>query len=268
MFAVARDEDPGSPDIWQALADPTRRALIDRLAGGPQTTGTLCEGAPMSRFGIMKHLGVLEQAGLVVSRRRGRTRINHLNLAPLHALQSRWLSSRATSLGAALQSFSNRIEETEMAQPQDQVNGVEIALDWEIQAPVQKVWRLLFEAPETWWPADYRAGPSGSVMVMDERSGGTLREERPDGGGLIWYNIIALDQMRSIDLSGQLASRYGGPATSLLHIELSPARTEGSTLLKLTDSAFGMLGPGFKASASGGWQAIFGEGFKPLAEAG
>lgn len=256
------------PDIWQALADPTRRALIDVLAEGPRTTGALCDGFPMSRFGIMKHLGVLERAGLVASRRQGRTRINHLNVAPLVALQSRWLSPRASRLGAAIQSFSQRLEETEMPNPTEQLNSVEVALDWELQAPLQKVWRLLFQSPEAWWPADYRAGPEGSVMAMDERVGGTLREERADGGGLVWYSIIALDPMRSLDLSGFLASRYGGPATSLLHLELSPGREESTTLLKLTDSAFGRLGPGFKSSASEGWQAIFGAGLKPLAEAG
>jgi hypothetical protein len=154
-----------------------------------------------------------------------------------------------------------------MAQPQDQLNSVEIALDWEIQASVQKVWMLLFQSPQAWWPADYRAGPEGSVMTMDERVGGTLREERPDGAGLVWYSVIALDPRRSVDLSGHLASRYGGPATSLLHLELSPGREEGTTLLKLTDSAFGRLAPGFRASASEGWQAIFGAGLKSVAEA-
>jgi DNA-binding transcriptional ArsR family regulator len=254
-------------DVWQALADPTRRALVDRLAEGPQTTGALCDGFSMSRFGIMKHLGVLERAGLIASRRQGRTRVNHLNVAPLLALRSRWLSPRASRLGAAIESFTNRLEETHMPQTPDQLNSVEIALDWDVRAPVQRVWKLLFESPQAWWPSDYRAGPEGSVMVMDERVGGSLREERPDGGGLVWYSVIALDPMRSLDLSGHLASRYGGPATSLLHLELSPGRDEGTTALKLTDSAFGKLGPGFKTSASEGWQAIFGTGFKAFAEA-
>jgi hypothetical protein len=151
--------------------------------------------------------------------------------------------------------------------PTEQIGHVEIALDWDVQAPIQRVWRMLFEEPENWWPRDFRAGPEGSVMVMEERVGAALREQRPDGAGLIWYQIIALDPMRSLDLTGQLASRYGGPATSLLHIELAAGESEGSTRLKLTDSAFGRLGPGFKTSASQGWQAIFGEGFKPRAEA-
>jgi len=267
MFAVDT-RAAAEPDLWHALADPTRRSLIDRLAKGAQSTGALCDGFAMSRFGVMKHLGVLERAGLVVSRRHGRSRINHLNVAPLHALYARWLSPRASALSAAIQSFSQRNEESEMPEDPNQVNSVDIALDWDIHASAQKVWRLLFDSPESWWPADYRAGPEVSVMVMDERVGGTLREERPDGGGLLWYSIIALDPLRSLDLSGQLAARYGGPATSLLHIELSPGEAEGSTRLKLTDSVFGKLGAGYRTSAGSGWQAIFGESFKACAEAG
>ena len=266
MFAVASTPQP-AVDIWSALADPTRRALIDRLAVRPQSTGELCAGFAMSRFGVMKHLGILERATLITSRRHGRVRMNHLNVAPLQALHSRWLSPRAAAFAGAVQSLTELSEEREMTHAAEPLAHVDIALDWELQAPVQRVWRTLFDSPEHWWPRDFRAGPEGSVMVMDERAGGSLREERADGGGLIWYQIIAIDPMRSIDLSGQLASRYGGPATSLLHIEIAPGDAEGTTRLKLTDSAFGKLGPGFRASASEGWQAIFGAGFKPRAEA-
>lgn len=267
MFAVdPQSRLPDEADVWHALSDTTRRALIDRLAGGPRTTGRLCDDFPLSRFAVMKHLGVLERAGLVISRKDGRTRVNHLNVAPLHALQSRWLSPRASARGAAIQTFAHRSQETEMSASEQQLSHVEIALDWEIQASIQKVWRLLFDEPEAWWPAEFRAGPAGSVMRLEERVGSALREERPDGGGLQWYAVIALDPMRSLDLSGHLASRYGGPATSLLHIELAPGRIDGSTLFKLTDSVFGRLGAGFGNSASSGWQAIFGESFKARAE--
>jgi len=70
------------------------------------------------------------------------------------------------------------------------------------------------------------------------------------------------DAAASRDLSGNLASRYGGPATSLLHIAFEPGPLEGSTILKLTDSLFGRLGPGMAASVGSGWQSIFGDGLK------
>ena len=97
--------------VFGALADPTRRALLDRLAAGPATTGSLVAAAPhLSRTGVLKHLDVLRSAGLVLTRRRGRERWNHLNAAPLQAAYDRWvarhvrgLSRSAARLAAHLQ---------------------------------------------------------------------------------------------------------------------------------------------------------------------
>jgi DNA-binding transcriptional ArsR family regulator len=80
--------------VWQALADPTRRAIMDLLRQAPRTTGALAEQFPTTRFAIMKHLTVLETAGLVVIRRRGRERWNHLNAVPLELVYERWGKAR------------------------------------------------------------------------------------------------------------------------------------------------------------------------------
>lgn len=248
-------------DLWHALADPSRRKLIDRLAAGPLTTSQLCEGMPMSRFGVMKHLAVLERAGLVIARRQGRLRLNHLNVAPLRALSRGWLSRHAERRADAIESFARHLEEDEVNEPGARnAELVEVALEWPIAASVQKVWAALFEQPQRWWPAAHRAGPEGAEMRLDPRIGGQLREERADGGGLIWYTIFALDPLRSVDLVGNLASRYGGPAQSLLHLEIVPGAGDGSSVLKLTDSVHGRIGPDLRASLTEGWQAIVGEG--------
>lgn len=260
MYAV--DPDPKPVDIWHALADPTRRELIDRLAGGARTTSQLCDGMPMSRFGVMKHLGILERAGLVIARRHGRLRLNHLNAAPLRALQNRWLSAHAGRVADAALSLSDTAEETPMpTDPQsNQTAVVDVALEWAVAASVQRVWNAIVEQPERWWPAAHRAGSAGSRMSFDARIGGQLREEGADGSGLVWYNVIAIEPMRSIDLSGQLATRYGGPATSLLHLELLPGSAEGTSILKLTDSVFGRIGANMRASLISGWEEIVGQG--------
>jgi DNA-binding transcriptional ArsR family regulator len=265
MFAVQPEGAP-KPDLWQALADPTRRALIDRLAGGARTTSQLCEGFPMTRFGVMKHLGILERAGLVVARRQGRLRLNHLNAAPLRALLSGWLSPRAEALADGAIRFAQEVEEGAMAEDKEavrqQAGVVDVALEWPVAAPVQRVWKALFERPQSWWPAAHRAVGGDAVMSLEAKLGAQLREESPDSGGagLVWYQVIAIDPMRSVDLAGHLAARYGGPASSLLHIEIVPGESEGSSLLKLTDSVFGRIGPGLRASLTSGWQAIVGEG--------
>lgn len=258
MYAVDTQAE-SQPDIWHALADPTRRALIDRLADGAKTTSQLCAGMPMTRFGVMKHLAILERAGLVIARRHGRLRLNHLNAAPLRALQKRWLSARAESLADAALALSADKGETDMSSDQ-QAAIVDVALEWPVEASVQRLWQALFERVESWWPAGHRAVGGDAVMSFEAQLGGQLRETRPDGGGLAWYEVIALEPLRSVDLAGHLATRYGGPASSLLHIEIVPGARDGTSILKLTDSVFGRIGPNLRASLAEGWQAIIGEG--------
>lgn len=79
--------------VFKALADQTRRAILDSLAQRPRTTGWLAGQFPqLSRFAVMKHLGLLEAAGLVSVRREGRERWNALNPVPLRRLYERWMS--------------------------------------------------------------------------------------------------------------------------------------------------------------------------------
>ena len=83
-------------DVFSALADPTRRALLDELfREDGQTTGGLAEGFAMSRFGVMKHLKLLEEAGLVVTKRRGREKLHFLNPVPIRLVHDRWVSKYA-----------------------------------------------------------------------------------------------------------------------------------------------------------------------------
>jgi DNA-binding transcriptional ArsR family regulator len=78
--------------VFKALADPTRRALLDALRDGPRTTGDLSRMHPeMSRFGVMSHLKQLEDAGLILVERVGRTRWNHLNPVPFREVVARWV---------------------------------------------------------------------------------------------------------------------------------------------------------------------------------
>lgn len=77
--------------VWRALADPSRRRMLDELRRNPKTTGKLARSFDMSRFGVMKHLRVLEKAGLVVVETRGRERWNHLNPLPIREIYRRWI---------------------------------------------------------------------------------------------------------------------------------------------------------------------------------
>ncbi len=83
-------------EVFKALADPTRRALLDELYREDGQTLRALEGRfPMTRFGVMKHLKQLEEAGLVVTQRRGREKLHFLNPVPIRLLHDRWVSKYA-----------------------------------------------------------------------------------------------------------------------------------------------------------------------------
>lgn len=99
--------------VFRALADPTRRALLDALfAEDGQTLSALAERFDMTRFGVMKHLGLLEDAGLVVVRRRGREKLHFLNPVPIRLVHDRWVSKYAEPWAAGLSDLKGRLETT------------------------------------------------------------------------------------------------------------------------------------------------------------
>ncbi len=102
-------------DVFRALADPTRRTLLDELfARDGQTLSALEERLPMTRFGVMKHLRVLEDAGLIVTRRRGREKLHFLNPVPIRLVHDRWVSKYAEPWAATLSDLKNQLEEKTM----------------------------------------------------------------------------------------------------------------------------------------------------------
>jgi len=79
--------------VWKALADPTRRAVLDLLRDRPLTTTEIVDAFPhLTRFGVMKHLDALREAGLVNTREEGRQRVNSLNVFPIRQIYERWVS--------------------------------------------------------------------------------------------------------------------------------------------------------------------------------
>src|SRR6201984_2619838 len=102
-------------DVFKALADPTRRSLLAELfKKDGQTLTELEERLPMTRFGVMKHLKLLEKAGLVVTRRRGREKLHFLNAVPIRLIHDRWVSKFTEPWVATLSDLKHRREEKTM----------------------------------------------------------------------------------------------------------------------------------------------------------
>ena len=99
-------------DVFKALADPTRRGLLDELYKlDGQTLSALGERLPMTRFGVMKHLKVLEEAGLLTTKRRGREKLHFLNPVPIRLIHDRWVSKYAEPWVSALTDLKRDLEE-------------------------------------------------------------------------------------------------------------------------------------------------------------
>ncbi len=107
-------------EVFKALADRNRRALLDSLRSiDGQTLTSLCDVLPdITRFGVMKHLAVLANAHLVVTRRNGREKLHYLNPVPIHQIYERWVSKFAGPHVAALTQLRRDIEQQQSTQPQ------------------------------------------------------------------------------------------------------------------------------------------------------
>jgi len=103
-------------EVFRALSDPTRRHLLDRLyERDGLSLSELERELPMTRFGVMKHLRVLEEANLVVTRRRGREKLHFLNPVPIRLVYERWVSKYAEPIAAALTGIKRELEEEDVA---------------------------------------------------------------------------------------------------------------------------------------------------------
>jgi DNA-binding transcriptional ArsR family regulator len=107
-------------EVFKALADPTRRELLDRLfERDGQSLSALEADLPMSRFGVMKHLRVLEEAGLVTTRRCGREKLHFLNPVPIRLIHDRWVGKYAQPWASALSELKQELENNENEEDND-----------------------------------------------------------------------------------------------------------------------------------------------------
>ncbi len=247
----------------------------------PSTTGQLAEAVPQGRCAVMKHLGVLEAAGLVTVRRRGRERWNHLNVVPLQQIHDHWVRPYEALWAAPLLQFRRNLEQasptTETARmtdaplptpsPEQQaaVAGMlKVHLEIDIRATRERVWQALTEQVDLWWPRDFLASANPLRMRFDATLGGRLVEESAGGGGIVWYTVYGLMPGYAIDMVGHVSPAFGGPTQSLLRLELR--EHDGATILALTDAVVGNVGPKTASSNEAGWRAIFEASFKPFVE--
>ena len=158
--------------VFKALADPTRRALLDRLRErNGQTLGELCGPLAMARQSATQHLGVLEEANLITTLRRGREKLHYLNPVPLWAITERWIDKFERPRLRALSAIKHRAEEDTMA---DRPTYVYVTY---IESSPERVWEALTDP-------DLTAQYWGHSNVSDWQAGSSWEHRRVDGSGI------------------------------------------------------------------------------------
>ena len=168
-------DGPYGDAVFRALADPTRRALLDRLREqNGQTLTELCGPLNMARQSATQHLGVLEAANLNTTVRRGRAKLHYLNPVPLWDIERRWIGKFERSRLTALSAIKEQAEHEEDTVTAERPDYVYVTY---IESSPERVWQALTSA-------DLTAQYWGHSNVSDWQPGSTWEHRRVDGSGI------------------------------------------------------------------------------------
>jgi uncharacterized protein YndB with AHSA1/START domain len=239
----------GMDEVFRALADPTRRSLLDELFREDGQTLTALEARlPMTRFGVMKHLRVLEEAGLVVTRRQGREKLHFLNPVPIRLVHDRWVSKYAEPWVAGLSDLKRTLEEPTM----------------------EKVFEIYIKTtPERLWEAitndELRAKYNFGVGVQSDWTAGSTYEARhPAGVDIAAGENLEVDPPRRLvqSFNALWSDEVKAAGTSRVTWEIEPVG-DSCRLVVIHDE----LPEGVNDQVYGGWPQIL-SGLKTLLETG
>jgi uncharacterized protein YndB with AHSA1/START domain len=235
-------------DVFRALSDPTRRSLLDELfKNDGQTLSALEARLPMTRFGVMKHLKLLEEAGLVVTRRRGREKLHFLNAIPIRLIHDRWVSKYTEPWVATLSELKQTLEDKTM----------EKVFEIYIKTTPERLWKAITD------PEMRRKYTFGAVVTSVWTAGS--RYEGMGGGAPIFEgeNLEVSPPRRLVQSFRALwGEDVKGEGTSRVTWEIEPVGD--SCLLKVTHD---QLREGANNQIYGGWPMVL-SGLKTLLETG
>jgi uncharacterized protein YndB with AHSA1/START domain len=236
-------------EVFRALSDPTRRALLDELyREDGQTLGALEARFEMTRFGVMKHLRLLEEAGLVVTRRHGREKHHFLNPVPIRLIHDRWVSKYAEPWAAGLSDLKHELEKT-----------MEKVFEIYIRTTPERLWEAITD-PEIRAKYNFGAG-----VTSDWTVGSRMEMGSPNAGGLLGEGeILEVDPPRR--LVHTLTALWGDDvkAEGASRVTWDIVQIEDSCRLTLTHD---QLREGANDQLYGGWPMIL-SGLKTWLETG
>src|SRR4051812_27571466 len=176
--------------IFRALGDPSRRLLLDRLFDRDgQTLGELAAALPeMTRFGVMRHLDVLETAGIIETRRAGREKHHYLNPVPIRLVADRWIGKFAEPVVGRMAAIKHDLEAPAMLAP-DHVYSVLI------RATPDRIWRAITDGLET------EKYYFGTRVDSDWTVGGKVTYAYPDGSVAADGEVLEIEPGRRVQMT-------------------------------------------------------------------
>jgi DNA-binding transcriptional ArsR family regulator/uncharacterized protein YndB with AHSA1/START domain len=251
-------EDTGL--LWRALADPTRRRILDLLRERPLITGEIAAHFAVSRIAVMRHLEVLSQAGLVTSRKRGRERWHYLNTVPLQKLHRRWADPAAAGFASALLRLQESVE-AEGRHMEPTRPTIDVALDVEIAGTPAAVFAALTKDIGGWWGHPFVTARATS-LALDPRLGGLFTEQWENGGQVI-ASVTGWAQDEHLALTGPF---HMGVGVGVAAFDL--AESGSGTLLRFSFRAIGVVDAEAAGAMSRGWAELVGTRLKARVETG
>jgi len=271
--AVDATPNDGRDRAFKALAEPARRHILALLRERPRTTGELCEAFDdLTRFGVMNHIGVLKDAGLVRTEKRGRERINSLGAEPLRELYETWMRQYEVIWAGRLGRLKREAERRErMRETMDTdwvgapLASLHIRRSVDIEAPRDTVFKALTDDISAWWGAPYLAsGEDAADIVLEPWPGGLFKEVTADGDGYVWCIVEQVFRNRLLTLAGRMGMWEA--ITGNIRFELEDQ--DGGTRLTVEHAAIGRLTAETEAGFSEGWQDLLGNRLKGFVERG
>ena len=246
-------------EVFKALADPTRRSLLDELfrADG-QTLHDLEARYPMTRFGVMKHLKQLEEAGLVVTRRRGREKLHFLNPVPIRLVHDRWVSKYAEPWAAGLSGLKQELEHT-MEPKTMEPKTMEKVFEIYIKTTAERLWEALTD------PTIRAKYNFGSGAYSDWTPGSPIELRSPGFDGLLGEGeVLEADPPRRLvhTMIANFSDEARAEGVSRVTYEIEPVG-DSCRLLLIHDQ----MRDGANDQLYGGWPMIL-SGLKTWLESG
>ncbi|WP_416981371.1 ArsR/SmtB family transcription factor [Streptomyces sp. T028] len=239
--------------VFKALADDTRRRLLDRLrARNGQTLGELCADVEMARQSVTQHLAVLEAANLVATVRRGREKLHYLNPVPLHEIQERWIDRFERPRLRMLSDLKRRAEEAMTGKP------AFVYVTYIASTP-EKVWDALTDA-------DLTAAYWGHGNVSDWRPGSRWEHVRTDGSGIadVVGTVVESDRPNRLVATWAAPDEADRPDR---HSRVTFDIRRHADIVRLTVTHEDLNDEGELSDVSDGWPAVL-SNLKSLLETG